>query len=51
MAGGYLDHDVIDSTKLDGSWDFDLEWTARGAPVAKGADGISVFDSVEKTVG
>jgi uncharacterized protein (TIGR03435 family) len=21
MAGGYLDHDVIDSTKLEGSWD------------------------------
>jgi uncharacterized protein (TIGR03435 family) len=51
MAGGYLDHDVIDSTKLEGSWDFDLEWTARGALAAKGADGISVFDAVSKQLG
>jgi len=51
MAGGYFDHDVIDSTKLEGSWDFDLEWTARGALSAKGADGISVFAAVEKQLG
>jgi uncharacterized protein (TIGR03435 family) len=48
MAGGYLDHDVIDSTKLEGTWDFDIEWTARGALAARGADGISIFDAVEK---
>jgi uncharacterized protein (TIGR03435 family) len=51
MAGGYLDHDVIDSTKLEGSWDFDIEWTGRGALAAKGADGISIFDAVEKQLG
>jgi uncharacterized protein (TIGR03435 family) len=51
MAGGYLDHDVIDQTKLEGSWDFDLEWTGRGLLAAKGADGISVFDAVEKQLG
>jgi uncharacterized protein (TIGR03435 family) len=51
MAGGYLDHAVIDSTKLEGSWDFDLEWTGRGALAAKGADGISVFDAVSKQLG
>jgi uncharacterized protein (TIGR03435 family) len=51
MAGGYLDHDVIDSTKLEGSWDFDLEWTGRAALAAKGADGISVFDAVNKQLG
>ena len=51
MAGGYLDHDVIDSTKLEGSWDFELEWTGRGALAAKGADGISVFDAVSKQLG
>jgi len=51
MAGGYLDHDVIDSTKLEGSWDFDLEWTARNALAAKGSNGISVFDAVEKQLG
>jgi uncharacterized protein (TIGR03435 family) len=51
MAGGYLDHDVVDSTGLEGSWDFDLEWTPRGALTAKGADGISVFMAVEKQLG
>jgi uncharacterized protein (TIGR03435 family) len=51
MAGGYLDHDVIDSTKLEGSWDFDLEWTGRGLLAAKGADGISIFDAVKKQLG
>jgi uncharacterized protein (TIGR03435 family) len=51
MAGGYLDHDLLDSTKLDGSWDFDLEWTPRNALSAKGADGISVFSAVEKQLG
>jgi uncharacterized protein (TIGR03435 family) len=51
MAGGYLDHDVVDSTGLEGSWDFDLEWTPRQALTAKGADGISVFMAVEKQLG
>jgi uncharacterized protein (TIGR03435 family) len=51
MAGGYLDHDVVDQTKLEGSWDFDLEWTPRGALAAKGADGISVFAAVDKQLG
>ncbi|HVW10440.1 MAG TPA: TIGR03435 family protein, partial [Bryobacteraceae bacterium] len=51
MAGGYLDHDVIDSTKLDGTWDFDIEWTGRGALEAKGKDGISIFDAVNKQLG
>ena len=51
MANGYLDHDVIDSTKLEGAWDFDIEWTSRGALAAKGADGISIFDAVDKQLG
>jgi len=36
MAGGYLDHDVIDQTKLEGSFDFNIEWTGRGALAQKG---------------
>jgi len=51
MANGYFDHDVVDATKLEGTWDFDLEWTPRGALVAKGADGLPVFDAVEKQLG
>ena len=51
MAGGYLDHDVVDQTKLEGPFDFDLEWTARGALAAKGSDGISIFDAVDKQLG
>jgi uncharacterized protein (TIGR03435 family) len=51
MAGGYLDHDVIDSTGLDGVYDFDLEWTDRPLLPVHGADGISLFAAVEKQMG
>jgi uncharacterized protein (TIGR03435 family) len=51
MANGYFDHDVVDATKLEGTWDFDLEWTPRGALAAKGADGLPVFEAVEKQLG
>jgi uncharacterized protein (TIGR03435 family) len=51
MAGGYLDHDVVDQTKLDGTFDFDITWTPRGALEAKGRDGISIFDAVDKQLG
>jgi uncharacterized protein (TIGR03435 family) len=50
MAGGYLDHDVIDSTGLDGVYDFDLEWTDRPLLAVHG-DGISLFIAVEKQLG
>jgi uncharacterized protein (TIGR03435 family) len=51
MAGGYLDKPVVDSTKLEGSWDFDIKWTARAQLAAAGADGISIFDAVDKQLG
>lgn len=51
MGGPYLDHDVIDATKLEESWDFDIEWTGRGARAAKGAEGVSFFDAVDKQLG
>ena len=51
MAGGYLDHDVIDSTGLHGAYDFDLEWTDRPLLPVHGADGISLFTAVEKQMG
>jgi uncharacterized protein (TIGR03435 family) len=51
MAGGYLDKPVVNSTGLDGSWDFDLKWSGRGQLESQGADGISIFDAVDKQLG
>jgi uncharacterized protein (TIGR03435 family) len=51
ISGGYLDHDVVDSTGLDGIYDFDLEWTDHPLLAVKGADGISLFTAVEKQMG
>jgi uncharacterized protein (TIGR03435 family) len=41
----------VDATKLEGSWDVELEWTPRAALAARGADGISLFDAVQKQLG
>ncbi len=51
MAGGYLTSPVVNTTGLKGAWDFDLRWTGRGALAAAGADGISIFDAVDKELG
>jgi uncharacterized protein (TIGR03435 family) len=51
MAGGYLRQPVVDSTGLKGTYDFDLKWTGRGQLQAAGADGISIFDAVDKQLG
>ena len=55
LAGGYttyLDHDIVDSTNLEGKWDFDLEWTPPGAVAVKGrGDSITIFDAVNKQLG
>ena len=36
---------------MNGSWDFDLMWTARGNLVAAGSAGISLFDAIDKQLG
>ncbi|HYL78960.1 MAG TPA: TIGR03435 family protein [Bryobacteraceae bacterium] len=51
MAGGYLTNPVVDRTGLKGGWDFDIKWTGRGALARAGADGISIFDAVDKQLG
>jgi uncharacterized protein (TIGR03435 family) len=51
IAGGYVDKPVVDETKLDGAFDFEIKWTARAALPAAGSDGISLFDAVEKQLG
>jgi uncharacterized protein (TIGR03435 family) len=54
MAGGYvsyLDHDIIDSTNLEGAWDFDMEWTPPGGGAEKAPDSITIFEAVTKQLG
>jgi uncharacterized protein (TIGR03435 family) len=52
MAPAYIQNNpVVDMTKLDGTWDFSIKWTGRGALLAAGADGITFFDAVDKQLG
>src|SRR5207247_2703131 len=51
MAGAYVTSPVTDMTGLKGAWDFDLKWTPRAALALAGADGISLFDAVDKQLG
>jgi len=51
MAGAYITTNVVDSTGLKGSWDFDLTWTARALLSQVGGDGITIFDAVDKQLG
>jgi uncharacterized protein (TIGR03435 family) len=53
MAGGYIDHPVVDMTELDGAYDFPLNFSPVRAFRAggEGADpngAISLFEAVEK---
>jgi uncharacterized protein (TIGR03435 family) len=50
-AGDYLEKPVVDGTGLKGAWDFDIKWTRRGQLQRAGADGISIFDAVDKQLG
>jgi len=50
-AGGYLTQPVVDSTGLNGAYDFDIKWTPRQLLARAGADGISIFDAVDKEMG
>jgi uncharacterized protein (TIGR03435 family) len=50
-AGAYLPNPVLDQTGLQGAWDFELSWTARPLLAQAGADGISIFDALEKQLG
>lgn len=51
MAGGYLDKPVVDSTGMKEAYDFTITWTPRGLLAAAGAEGISIFDAVDKQLG
>jgi len=47
----YLNYEVMDATKLEGAWDFDLEFTPSLAVADKGHDAITIFDAVSKQLG
>jgi uncharacterized protein (TIGR03435 family) len=51
MAGAYINTDVVNSTGLEGNWDFDLKWTGRALLGQAGADAIPIFDAVDKQLG
>jgi uncharacterized protein (TIGR03435 family) len=51
MADAYFRTPVTDSTGLKGSWDFDLKWTPKIVLYLAGADGITIFDAVDKQLG
>jgi uncharacterized protein (TIGR03435 family) len=51
FANGYLTSPTVDATDLKGAWDFELRWTSRGVLLQAGADGISLFDAVDKQLG
>ncbi len=50
-ARGYLTNPVFDSTGLKGLWDFEIKWTGKEQLEKAGADGISIFDAVDKQLG
>ena len=50
-AGDYLTNPVVDSTGLKGAYDFDIKFHSKGRAARAGADGISIFDAVDKQLG
>ena len=51
FAGGYVDKPIVNSTGISGEWDYDLIWTGKGLLARAGADGISIFDALERELG
>jgi uncharacterized protein (TIGR03435 family) len=53
LGGGYLNGPVLDSTGLKGAWDFDIKVTDQIAIQLNlaGADGMTVFDAVDRQLG
>ena len=42
---------ALNKTGLEGKWDFTIKWTPPGQLARAGADGISIFDAVDKQLG
>jgi uncharacterized protein (TIGR03435 family) len=50
-GGTYLADPVVDQTALSGTWDFEIKWSPRNRLAQAGADGISLFDAIDKQLG
>jgi uncharacterized protein (TIGR03435 family) len=50
-AGDYMSNPVVDSTGLKGAWDFEIKFHSKGRAARAGADGITIFDAVDKQLG
>ena len=51
-AGAYISNLAVDSTGPGGVLlDFDIRWTSRASLSRAGADGISIYDAVDKQLG
>ena len=51
MAGNYITSPVVDKTGLAGEFDFNLKWHARAMLALAGAEGVNIFDAVDKQLG
>ena len=51
IAGDYLIDPVVDSTGLEGAWDFDLKWNNRSQVLQAGAERTTIFAAVERQIG
>jgi uncharacterized protein (TIGR03435 family) len=47
----FVDRRIVDQTKLEGTWDFDIKLTPPQLLSSAGSDGISIFDAVDKQLG
>src|SRR5215472_6028990 len=50
LSAEYVQYPVINTTGLEGAWDFDFKWTPRG-PLMGGRGGISLFDAIDRELG
>lgn len=51
LAGAYITNPGVDLTGLKGAWDFEIKWTPKGMLPLAGADGITIFDAVDRQLG
>ena len=50
LSAEYVMYPVVNTTGLEGAWDFDFQWTPRG-PLRDGRGGISLFDAMDSQLG